>query len=115
MIKTRQSTLGDNLFGNAIVALEAATGKRLWHYQTLHHDIWDLDLPANPNLVKWNGKDAVAQITKQGFVFVLDRDSGKPLLPVEEKPFPASEMPGEVASKTQPIPLKPPPFSVKAT
>jgi quinoprotein glucose dehydrogenase len=105
--------LGDNLFGNSIVALDAATGKRIWHYQTLHHDIWDLDLPANPNLVKWNGKDAVAQITKQGFVFVLDRETGKPLLPVEERPFPASDMPGEVASKTQPVPLKPPPFSAQ--
>ena len=103
--------VGDNLFGNAIVALDASTGKRIWHYQTLHHDIWDWDLPANPNLIRWNGKDALAQITKQGFVFVLDRETGKPLLPVEERPFPASTMPGEVASKTQPIPLKPPPFS----
>ncbi|MFN0101146.1 MAG: pyrroloquinoline quinone-dependent dehydrogenase [Bryobacteraceae bacterium] len=105
--------IGDNLFGNSIVALDAATGKRIWHYQTLHHDIWDLDLPVNSNLVRWNGKDALAQITKQGFVFVLDRETGKPLLPVEERPFPASEMPGEVASKTQPIPLKPPPFSAQ--
>lgn len=103
--------VGDNLFGNAIVALDAATGKRIWHYQTLHHDIWDLDLPVNPNLIQWNGRDAVAQITKQGFVFVLDRVTGKPLLPVEERPFPGSDMPGEVASKTQPIPLKPPPFA----
>lgn len=105
--------VGDNLFGNAIVALDAATGNRIWHYQTLHHDIWDLDLPANPNLIRWNGRDALAQITKQGFVFVLDRETGKPLLPVEERPFPASTMPGEVASKTQPIPLKPPPFSAQ--
>lgn len=103
--------LGDNLFGNAIVALDAATGKRIWHYQTLRHDVWDLDLPVNPNLVKWNGRDALAQITKQGFVFVLDRETGKPLLPVEERPFPASDMPGEVTAKTQPVPLKPPPFS----
>jgi len=105
--------VGDNLFGNAIVALDAATGKRLWHYQTLHHDIWDLDLPANPNLIRWKGRDALAQITKQGFIFVLDRQTGKPLLPVEERPFPASEVPGEVASKTQPVPLKPPPFSAQ--
>jgi quinoprotein glucose dehydrogenase len=103
--------VGDNLYGNAIVALDAATGKRIWHYQTLRHDVWDLDLPANPNLVRWNGKDAVAQITKQGFVFVLDRDTGKPLLPVEDRPFPASDMPGEVTAKTQPVPLKPPPFA----
>ena len=67
----------------------------------------------NPNLVKWKGKDAVAQITKQGFVFVLDRETGKPLLPVEERPFPGSTMPGEVTSKTQPVPLKPPPFSAQ--
>jgi len=105
--------VGDNLFGNAIVALDAATGKRIWHYQTLHHDVWDWDLPANPNLIRWNGKDAVAQITKQGFVFVLDRETGKPLLPVEERPFPASTIPGEVTSKTQPIPLKPPPFAAQ--
>ncbi len=103
--------VGDNLFGNAIVALEASTGKRIWHYQTLHHDVWDWDLPANPNLVKWNGKDALAQITKQGFVFVLDRETGKPLIPVEERPVPSSDMPGEVVSKTQPFPVKPPPFS----
>jgi quinoprotein glucose dehydrogenase len=103
--------VGDNLFGNAIVALEASTGKRIWHYQTIHHDVWDWDLPANPNLIKWNGKDALAQITKQGFVFVLDRETGKPLIPVEERAVPASDMPGEVVSKTQPFPVKPPPFS----
>jgi quinoprotein glucose dehydrogenase len=103
--------VGDNLFGNSVVALDANSGKRIWHYQTVHHDLWDLDLPVNANLVKWNGKDAIAQITKQGFVFVLDRATGKPLLPVEEKPFPSSDIPGEVTSKTQPIPLKPPAFS----
>jgi quinoprotein glucose dehydrogenase len=103
--------VGDNLFGNAIVALEASTGKRIWHYQTIHHDVWDWDLPANPNLIKWNGKDALAQITKQGFVFVLDRETGKPLIPVEERAVPPSDMPGEVVSKTQPFPVKPPPFS----
>ena len=103
--------VGDNLFGNSIVALDANTGQRIWHYQTVHHDIWDMDLPVNANLIQWRGKPAVAQITKQGYVFVLDRETGKPLLPVEERPFPASTIPGEVTAKTQPIPLKPPPFS----
>lgn len=103
--------VGDNLFGNSLVALDANTGKRIWHYQTVHHDIWDMDLPVNANLVQWRGKPAVAQITKQGYVFVLDRETGKPLLPVEERPFPASTIPGEVTAKTQPIPLKPPPFA----
>ncbi|MCX6604442.1 MAG: pyrroloquinoline quinone-dependent dehydrogenase [Acidobacteria bacterium] len=103
--------VGDNLFGNSLVALDANTGKRIWHYQTVHHDIWDMDLPVNANLIQWRGKPAVAQITKQGYVFVLDRETGKPLLPVEERPFPASTIPGEVTAKTQPIPLKPPPFS----
>jgi quinoprotein glucose dehydrogenase len=103
--------LGDNLFGNSVVALDANTGKRLWHYQTVHHDIWDYDLPVNANLITWNGKPAVAQITKQGLVFVLDRETGKPLIPVEERAFPASDVPGEVTSKTQPIPVKPPPFA----
>lgn len=103
--------IGDNLFGNSIVALDANTGKRLWHYQTVHHDIWDYDLPVNANLFTWKGKPALAQITKQGYVFVLDRKTGKPLLPVEERAFPASDIPGEVASRTQPVPLKPPPFS----
>ena len=103
--------VGDNLFGNSLVALDANTGKRIWHYQTVHHDIWDMDLPVNANLIQWRGKPAVAQITKQGYVFVLDRETGKPLLPVEERPFPASTIAGEVTAKTQPIPLKPPPFS----
>ena len=103
--------VGDNLFGNSLVALDANTGKRIWHYQTVHHDIWDMDLPVNANLIQWRGKPAVAQITKQGSVFVLDRETGKPLLPVEERPFPASTIPGEVTAKTQPIPLKPPPFA----
>jgi len=103
--------VGDNLFGNSIVALNANTGQRIWHYQTVHHDIWDMDLPVNANLIQWRGKPAVAQITKQGYVFVLDRETGQPLLPVEERPFPASTIPGEVTAKTQPIPVKPPPFS----
>ena len=105
---------GANLFSDALVALEARTGRRLWHFQTVHHDIWDYDLPAPPNLVRVrrDGRlvDAVAQVTKTGFVFVLDRETGKPLFPVEERPVPASDVPGERAWPTQPFPAKPPPL-----
>jgi membrane-bound PQQ-dependent dehydrogenase (glucose/quinate/shikimate family) len=106
---------GQNLFGNSLVALDAKSGKLLWYYQMVHHDIWDFDLPAQPNLVtvRREGLDipAVAQVTKMGLVFVLDRLSGKPLFPVEERPVPQSKVPGEITSPTQPIPLKPPPLS----
>jgi quinoprotein glucose dehydrogenase len=106
---------GDNLFGDCILALDAATGKRIWHFQTIHHDLWDWDLPAQPNLVtvRRNGEDvaAVAQITKLGFVYVLDRLTGKPLFPVEERPVPQSVIPGEQTSPTQPFPVKPPTFA----
>ena len=106
---------GQNLFANCVLALDAATGKRIWHYQTVHHDIWDRDLPAPPNLVtvNHNGKnvDAVAQITKSGFVFLLDRETGEPLFAVEETPVPKSDLQGEETWPTQPIPVKPPPFS----
>jgi quinoprotein glucose dehydrogenase len=107
--------LGDNLFANCVIALDAATGKRIWHYQIVHHDIWDKDLPCPPNLVTvtHNGKktDAVAQVGKTGYVYVFDRETGKPLFPIGEKPFPASNVPGEHASLTQPIPVKPKPFA----
>ncbi|HLT71098.1 MAG TPA: PQQ-binding-like beta-propeller repeat protein [Cyclobacteriaceae bacterium] len=106
--------VGQNLFGNCVLALDAATGKLLWHYQISHHDLWDYDLPSPPNLVtvKKEGKaiDAVAQITKQGFIFLFDRETGETLFPVEEKPVPASTVPGEQAWPTQPIPVKPPPL-----
>lgn len=106
---------GQNLYGNSLLALDAATGKYLWHYQVVHHDLWDRDLPANPNLVtiKHDGKeiDAVAQITKHGFIFLFDRTNGEPIFPIEEKPFPASELPGEEAWPTQPIPTLPQPFA----
>ena len=105
---------GANLFANCTIALDARTGQRLWHFQTLHHDLWDHDLPVYPNLVKVNrgGKkvDAVAQVTKTGYVFLFDREMGRPLFDVEERPVPASDIPGEEASPTQPIPVKPPPF-----
>jgi quinoprotein glucose dehydrogenase len=106
--------LGDNLYTSSVVALNARTGERVWHYQTVHHDLFDYDLPAAPVLMDLNvdGRTvrALAQVTKQGFVFVLDRATGEPVWPVEERPVPASTMPGEVASPTQPFPTKPPPF-----
>ncbi|MCE7041381.1 pyrroloquinoline quinone-dependent dehydrogenase [Dyadobacter sp. CY312] len=111
---------GENLYGNCVLALDAASGKHVWHFQTVHHDLWDYDLPAPPNLVtiKRDGPDgrprnidAVAQITKQGFVFVFDRETGKPLYDIEERKVPASNLPGESASPTQPFPVKPKPFA----
>jgi len=106
---------GSNLFSNCIIALNAATGKRIWHYQTIHHDIWDKDLPANPNLVTItkDGKkiDCVAQITKTGFVFLLNRDNGEPIYPINEVPVPSSDIIGESTWKTQPIPTFPKPFT----
>jgi quinoprotein glucose dehydrogenase len=99
--------IGANLFGNCLVALDARTGKRLWHYQTVHHDLWDYDLSPAPQLltVKHKGQqvEAVAVATKHGFMFVFDRVTGEPLFPIEEKPFPKSEMPGEEAWPTQPM------------
>ena len=106
---------GDNLFANCIIALNARTGERIWHYQTVHHDLWDRDLPAPPNLVTvvHDGKkiDAVAQIAKSALIFLLDRETGEPLFPIEEVPVAASRLNGEQASPTQPIPTKPAPFS----
>lgn len=107
--------LGSNLFGNCLLALDARTGNRLWHYQVVHHDLWDYDLSAAPQLitVQHNGKkiDAVAQATKHGFMFVFDRVSGEPLWPIEERPFPGSAMPGEKTWPTQPVPTVVPSFS----
>jgi quinoprotein glucose dehydrogenase len=104
-----------NLFGNSVVALDAATGKYRWHFQTVHHDLWDYDLPAPPNLISvvHNGKkiDAVAQTSKLGYIYTFNRDTGEPLFPIEEKPVPASDIPGEEAWPTQPIPTKPAPYS----
>ena len=106
---------GENLFANSVLALDAETGERIWHYQTVRHDLWDRDLPAPPNLVtvEHDGRriDAVAQVTKSGHVFLLDRETGEPLFPVEERPFPDSDLRGEEAWPTQPIPLKPAPFA----
>lgn len=106
---------GQNLFANSLLALNAETGERIWHFQTVHHDLWDRDLPAPPNLVtvERDGRqiDAVAQVTKSGFVFVFDRETGEPLFPVEERPVPPSDLRGEEAWPTQPFPLKPAPFA----
>lgn len=107
--------LGDNLFANSVLALDARTGKRAWHFQTVHHDIWDMDLPTPPALVTvtHDGRriDAAAQVTKTGFVFLFDRATGRPLFPVEERAVPASNAPGERAAATQPMPVKPPPIA----
>jgi len=106
---------GNNLFGNCLLALDARTGKRLWHFQVVHHDLWDYDNTASPKLltVTHNGKpvDIVAQAGKTGFVYVFERKTGAPLWPIEERPVPKSEIPGEFSSPTQPIPTKPPPFA----
>jgi quinoprotein glucose dehydrogenase len=104
--------LGDNRHANSVVALEAATGKLVWSYQTVHHDVWDYDLPAQPGLYSiWQDgrrRDVVAQATKTGLIFVLDRDTGQPITPVVERPVPQGGAPGEVLSPTQPFPAIPP-------
>ena len=106
--------LGDNLFAESLVAVDAATGERVWHYQLVHHGLWDYDIPAAPTLVDItvDGRPikAVAQVTKQGFVYVFDRVTGEPVWPIEERAVPPSKVPGERASPTQPFPTKPPAF-----
>jgi quinoprotein glucose dehydrogenase len=106
---------GDNLFANCLLALDAHTGKRKWHFQFVHHDVWDRDLPAPPNLItiNRNGKkiDAVAQITKQGYVFVFERETGKPVFKIDEVQVATNGLKGELLSLTQPIPQKPAPFA----
>jgi len=106
--------LGDNLFAESLVCLEAATGRRLWHFQMVHHGLWDYDLPAAPILidltVEGRPVKAVAQVSKQGFCYVFDRATGRPLWPIEERAVPPSDIPGERASPTQPFPTRPPAF-----
>ena len=106
--------IGQNLFANCLIALDARTGRRLWHFQTVHHDLWDLDNVSAPQLltVTHNGQrvDVVAHAGKTGFVYVFDRVSGQPLWPIEERPVPPSDVPGEQAWPTQPFVTKPPPF-----
>jgi len=105
---------GDNLFSDSLVCLEATTGRRVWHFQLIHHDLWDYDIPAAPNLVDItrDGRRirAVAQITKQGFVYVFDRMTGRPVWSIEERPVPQSSVPGEKTAATQPFPTRPAPF-----
>ena len=105
---------GNNLFAESLVCLDAKTGKRVWHFQAVHHGLWDYDFPTAPNLVDItvNGRriPAVAQVSKQGFVYVFDRRTGTPVWPIEERPVPASTAPGELASKTQPFPTVLPAF-----
>jgi quinoprotein glucose dehydrogenase len=107
--------VGDDLYANCLLALNAKTGERIWHFQGVHHDIWDRDFPSAPVLltVQRNGKDvdAVAQTTKQGFVYVFDRTDGTPLFPLENRKYPASTVPDEVAAAEQPLPTRPRPFS----
>lgn len=107
--------VGDDLFSDCLLAVDAQTGKLLWYFQGVHHDIWDRDFPAPPSLVtvKRAGRDvdAVAQTTKQGFLFLFDRTTGKPLFPIEERRVPQSSVPGEVTAPTQPVPLAPEPFT----
>ncbi|MCG2589816.1 pyrroloquinoline quinone-dependent dehydrogenase [Rhodohalobacter sp. WB101] len=105
---------GKHSYANSILALDANTGEYVWHYQVVHHDLWDYDLPAPPNLVtiEQNGReiDALAQVTKHGFVFVLDRETGEPIFPIEERAVPQSNIDGEESWPTQPFPVKPEPF-----
>lgn len=107
--------IGDDLFANCVLALNAETGERIWHFQAVHHDLWDRDFPTPPILVtvKHDGKkvDAVAQNSKQGFVFLLDRSTGKPLFPLDCRKYPASDVPGETAAKEQCLPTKPAPYA----
>ena len=106
---------GNNLYANCLVALDANTGQRRWHYQFVHHDVWDRDLPSAPNLVTLTvgGQkiDAVAQITKQGHIFVFNRETGEPVFPIVEKSYPQSDIAGEQTAATQPLPTKPAPFA----
>ena len=106
--------LGDNLFAESLVALDADTGEHIWHFQAVHHGVWDYDFPTAPNLVDIvvDGRPikAVVQVSKQAFTYVFDRVTGEPVWPIEERPVPPSTVPGERLSPTQPFPTKPPPF-----
>jgi quinoprotein glucose dehydrogenase len=107
--------VGANLFANSVIALKAETGERVWHFQTVHHDLWDYDIPCQPTLVTitHEGKkvDVVAQVSKTGWVYLFERATGKPLYPIEERPVPQSDIPGEKSYPTQPFPTNPPPFA----
>ncbi len=107
--------VGDNLFSNSLVVLNARTGERVWHFQAIHHDIWDYDIAMGPKLltVERNGQeiDSVALAGKHALLYVFNRETGEPVFPIEERPVPQSDVPGEVASPTQPFPVTPPPFA----
>ena len=109
---------GNNLYSSSLVCLDAKTGERVWHYQLIHHDIWDWDNPTAPILMDLvvDGRPikAVAQLTKQAFVYTFDRVTGEPVWPIEERPVPQTDVPGEWTSPTQPFPTKPPPSIAKA-
>jgi quinoprotein glucose dehydrogenase len=111
--------LGNDLFADSLIALDAATGKRIWHFQGVHHDLWDRDFPAPPALVTVTHAgqrvDAIAQTTKSGLLYVFDRTTGKSLFPIQELPFPKSNVPGEVTSPTQPFPTLPAPYTQQST
>ena len=108
---------GDNLYGDSLVCLDVETGELIWYYQLVHHDIWDYDLPPQPILVDitvdGNPVKAVVQLSKQAFAYVFDRETGEPVWPIEERPMPASDVPGEQAAQTQPFPTKPPPHDMQ--
>jgi quinoprotein glucose dehydrogenase len=108
---------GDDLFSDSILCLDAKTGKRVWHFQTIHHEIWDADNPTAPIMtdITVDGKKikALVQLSKQAYAYVLDRTNGKPVWPIEEKPVPQGDVPGEVYSPTQPVPTKPPPLELQ--
>ncbi len=111
--------LGHNLFAESLVAVDATTGQRVWHFQAVHHGLWDYDFPTAPNLVditvEGRRVKAIAQVSKQGFTYVFDRKTGEPVWPIEERPVPPSDVPGERAAATQPFPTKPPPFERQGT
>jgi quinoprotein glucose dehydrogenase len=111
--------LGNDLFADSLIALDAATGKRIWHFQGVHHDLWDRDFPASPALVTVTHAgqrvDAIAQTTKSGLLYLFDRTTGKSLFPIQELPFPKSNVPGEVTSPTQPFPTLPAPYTQQST
>lgn len=115
MTITARIAIGSDLFANCLLALDARTGKRLWHFQMVHHDLWDYDATSAPQLVtiRQDGKtiEAGAQATKQGFLYVFDRLTGKPVWPIDVRPVPKSDMPGEQAWPTQPFSTAPPPFA----
>jgi quinoprotein glucose dehydrogenase len=108
---------GDNLFAESLVCLQAKTGKRVWHFQAVHHGVWDYDFPTNPIIadITVNGRPikAVAQVSKQAFTYVFDRRTGEPVWPIEERKVPQSTVPGERTAPTQPFPTKPPPFDLQ--